>query len=53
MAYSDMDYEQAKDLCDLKVHSNAGIASLYANQPLLHSRVFSLYAQLQPRSTSP
>lgn len=47
VAYSDMDYELAKDFDDLKAHGNARIASVYAIQPLLRSRDFSLYAQLQ------
>ncbi|QLF93182.1 ShlB/FhaC/HecB family hemolysin secretion/activation protein [Pseudomonas sp. ABC1] len=47
VAYSDMDYELAKDFDDLKAHGNARITSLFASQPLLRSRDFSLYAQLQ------
>lgn len=47
VAYSDMDYELAKDFGDLKAHGNARITSVYAIQPLLRSRDFSLYAQLQ------
>lgn len=47
VAYSDMDYQLEKDFDDLKAHGNARIASLYAIQPLLRSRDFSLYAQLQ------
>lgn len=47
VAYSDMDYELAKDFDELKAHGNARIASLYAIQPLARSRDFSLYAQVQ------
>lgn len=47
VAYSDMDYELAKDFADLKAHGNARITSLYAIQPLVRSRDFSLYAQVQ------
>ncbi len=47
VAYSDMDYQLAKDFDDLKAHGNARIASLYVSQPLVRSRDFSLYAQLQ------
>lgn len=47
IAYSDMDYELAKDFDDLKANGNARISSLYAIQPLIRSRDFSLFAQLQ------
>ncbi len=47
VAYSDMDYQLAKDFDDLKAHGNARITSVYAIQPLVRSRDFSLYAQLQ------
>lgn len=47
VAYSDMDYQLAKDFDDLKAHGNARITSAYAIQPLVRSREFSLYAQLQ------
>ncbi|WP_175651872.1 ShlB/FhaC/HecB family hemolysin secretion/activation protein [Pseudomonas sp. Marseille-P9899] len=47
VAYSDMDYELAKNFDDLKAHGNARISSLYAIQPLVRSRDFSLYAQVQ------
>ncbi|SDU16046.1 ShlB/FhaC/HecB family hemolysin secretion/activation protein [Geopseudomonas guangdongensis] len=47
VAYSDMDYQLEKDFDDLKAHGNARIASLYTIQPLVRSRDFSLYAQLQ------
>lgn len=47
VAYSDMDYQLAKDFDDLKAHGNARIGSLYAIQPLVRSRDFSLYAQVQ------
>ncbi|WP_019341802.1 ShlB/FhaC/HecB family hemolysin secretion/activation protein [Stutzerimonas stutzeri] len=47
VAYSDMDYELAKDFDDLKAKGNARISSLYAIQPLIRSRDFSLFAQLQ------
>ncbi|UVE18065.1 ShlB/FhaC/HecB family hemolysin secretion/activation protein [Pseudomonas sp. LS44] len=47
VAYSDMDYELTRDFEDLKAHGNARISSAYAVQPLLRSRDFSLYAQLQ------
>jgi hemolysin activation/secretion protein len=47
MAYSDMDYQLARDFADLDAHGNARITSVYAVQPLRRSRDFSLYAQLQ------
>ncbi|WP_313053684.1 ShlB/FhaC/HecB family hemolysin secretion/activation protein [Pseudomonas lopnurensis] len=47
VAWSDMDYQLAKDFGDLDAHGNARIATLYAIQPLIRSRDFSLYAQLQ------
>lgn len=47
IAYSDMEYELAKDFDDLKANGNARISSLYAIQPLIRSRDFSLFAQLQ------
>ena len=47
VAYSDMDYELARDFDDLDAHGNARITSVYAIQPLVRSRDFSLYAQLQ------
>jgi len=47
VAYSDMDYELARDFGDLGAHGNARIASVHATQPLVRSRDFSLYAQLQ------
>ncbi|EXF43195.1 polypeptide-transport-associated domain-containing protein ShlB-type [Pseudomonas sp. BAY1663] len=47
VAYSDMDYQLAKDFGDLDAHGNARIASVYAIQPLIRSRDFSLFAQLQ------
>ncbi|MEE1925696.1 ShlB/FhaC/HecB family hemolysin secretion/activation protein [Pseudomonas sp. 148P] len=47
VAYSDMDYQLAKDFDELDAHGNARIASLYAIQPLVRSRDFSLYAQVQ------
>jgi len=47
VAYSNMDYELAKDFSELDAHGNARITSLYLNQPLVRSRDFSLYAQLQ------
>ena len=47
VAYSDMDYELAKDFEDLDAHGNARIASVFALQPLVRSRDFSLYAQAQ------
>lgn len=47
VAYSDMDYELAKNFDELKAHGNARITSLFASQPLVRSRDFSLYAQLQ------
>ncbi|UCJ17471.1 ShlB/FhaC/HecB family hemolysin secretion/activation protein [Pseudomonas sp. MM211] len=47
VAYSDMDYQLAKDFDDLDAHGNARITSVYAIQPLVRSRDFSLYAQLQ------
>ncbi len=42
-----MDYDLAKDFGDLDAHGNARIASAYAIQPLIRSRDFSLFAQLQ------
>lgn len=47
VAYSDMDYELGKDFDDLHAHGNARIASLYAIQPLVRSRDFSLFTQMQ------
>ncbi|MDW3712502.1 MULTISPECIES: ShlB/FhaC/HecB family hemolysin secretion/activation protein [unclassified Pseudomonas] len=47
VAYSDMDYELGKDFEDLRAHGNARIASVYAIQPLVRSRDFSLFTQLQ------
>ncbi|AEF22151.1 ShlB/FhaC/HecB family hemolysin secretion/activation protein [Pseudomonas fulva] len=47
VAYSDMDYQLAKDFDDLDAHGNARITSAYAIQPLVRSRDLSLYAQLQ------
>lgn len=47
VAYSDMDYELGKDFEDLRAHGNARIASIYAIQPLVRSRDFSLFTQLQ------
>ena len=47
VAYSDMDYQLAKDFDDIDAHGNARISSLYLIQPLLRSRDLSLYAQLQ------
>ncbi|WP_454831704.1 ShlB/FhaC/HecB family hemolysin secretion/activation protein [Pseudoxanthomonas wuyuanensis] len=46
-AYSDLDYELAKDFRVLDAHGNARIASAFALQPLLRSRAFNLSAQLQ------
>lgn len=47
LAYSDMDYRLAKDFEDLDAHGNARITSVFALQPLVRSRDFSLYAQAQ------
>ncbi len=47
VAYSDMDYQLAKDFEDLDAHGNARITSVFALQPLVRSRDFSLYAQAQ------
>lgn len=47
VAYSDMDYELARDFDDLDAHGNARITSAYAIQPLVRGRDFSLYALLQ------
>jgi len=47
VAYSDMDYQLAKDFEDLDASGNARIASVYAQQALFRSRDFSLSAQLQ------
>ncbi|OEC35128.1 Hemolysin activation/secretion protein [Pseudomonas cuatrocienegasensis] len=47
VAYSDMDYQLAKDFDDLDAHGNARIASVFAIQPLQRTRDFSLYAQAQ------
>ena len=47
VAYSDMEYELAKDFEDLEAYGNARISSLYASQPLVRGRDFSLYAQVQ------
>lgn len=47
VAYSDLDYQLAKDFADLDAHGNARITSGYVIQPLVRSRDFSLYTQLQ------
>src|SRR5690606_36140960 len=47
VAYSDMDYELAKNFDDLEAYGNARIASLYASQPLVRGRDFSLSAHVQ------
>ncbi|MBU2322733.1 MAG: ShlB/FhaC/HecB family hemolysin secretion/activation protein, partial [Gammaproteobacteria bacterium] len=47
VAYSDMDYQLAKDFEDLDAHGNARIASVFSLQPLVRSRDFSLYVQAQ------
>lgn len=47
VAYSDMDYQLAKNFEDLDAHGNARITSVYAIQPLIRSRGLSLSAQLQ------
>jgi hemolysin activation/secretion protein len=47
VAYSDMDYQLAKDFNDLDAKGNARIASVFVQQPLIRSRQFSLNAQLQ------
>lgn len=47
VAYSDLDYQLAKDFADLDAHGNARIASGYIIQPLIRSRDLSLYARLQ------
>ena len=47
VSYSDMDYELAEDFDDLKAYGNARITSLYTSQPLVRSRDFSLYVQVQ------
>ncbi|AHL77233.1 membrane protein [Stutzerimonas stutzeri] len=47
VAYSDMDYQLGKDFDDLDAHGNARIASAFLLQPLVRSRDFSLYGQLQ------
>ena len=46
-AYSSMHYELAKDFAHLEASGTANIASLYATQPLVRGRDFSLFAQLQ------
>lgn len=47
VAYSDLDYQLAKDFTSLDAHGNARITSAYVIQPLIRSRDFSLYTQLQ------
>lgn len=47
VAYSDMDYQLAKDFDELDAKGNARIASVFVQQPLIRSRAFSLNAQLQ------
>lgn len=47
VAHSDMDYQLGKDFEDLDAHGNARITSIFALQPLVRSRDFSLYGQLQ------
>ncbi|MBE7374943.1 ShlB/FhaC/HecB family hemolysin secretion/activation protein [Pseudomonas lopnurensis] len=47
VAYSDMDYQLAKDFGDLDAHGNARIASIFLAQPLVRRRDFYLDAHLQ------
>lgn len=47
VAYSDMDYQLARDFDDLDAHGNARITSVFASQPLIRARDFSLSAQAQ------
>lgn len=47
VAYSDMDYELAKDFDDLDAHGNARIASAFLLQPLIRGRAFNIYGHLQ------
>lgn len=47
VAWSDMDYQLSKDFGDLDAHGEARIASLFALQPLIRRRDFSLDARLQ------
>lgn len=47
VAYSDMDYQLAKNFDDLDASGNAKIASVFLQQPMIRTRDFSLTAQLQ------
>lgn len=47
VAYSDMDYQLAKDFEDLDAQGNARIASVFVQQALIRSRDFGLGVQLQ------
>jgi hemolysin activation/secretion protein len=47
VAYSDMDYQLAKDFDELDAKGNARIATVFVQQPLIRTRAFSLNAQVQ------
>ncbi|WP_413727692.1 ShlB/FhaC/HecB family hemolysin secretion/activation protein [Sodalis sp. RH19] len=47
VAYSDMNYQLAKNFDHLDASGNAKIASVFVQQPLIRTRDFSLTAQLQ------
>jgi len=46
-AYSEMDYELSKDFDELDAHGKARISTAFVLQPLIRSRAFNLYGQLQ------
>jgi hemolysin activation/secretion protein len=46
-AYSALDYRLGDTLGHLDSHGTAGVASVWAKQPLVRSRDFNLYGQLQ------
>jgi len=47
VAYSDMNYQLAKNFDNLNASGNAKIASVFVQQPLIRTRDFSLTVQLQ------
>lgn len=47
VAYSDMDYQLAKNFANLDAHGTAQVASVFAVQPLIRQRGLTLDTQLQ------
>jgi len=47
VAYSDMNYQLAKNFADLDAHGTAQVASVFAVQPLIRQRGLTLDTQLQ------